>query len=97
MKRCFAKWCSLGKRKTYFHLSKWSFCAIPQRKLPLEGIRVIDMSRVLAGPYCTQILGDMGAEIIKVELPNRGDETRHWGPPFTSIGNESAYFLCWAI
>ena len=58
---------------------------------PLAGIRVIDLSRVLAGPLCTMNLGDMGAEVIKVEQPGRGDETRGWGPPFA--GDESAYFL----
>ncbi|MCS7365810.1 MAG: CoA transferase [archaeon GB-1867-035] len=60
-------------------------------KLPLEGIRVLDLSRVLAGPFCTMILGDLGAEIIKIERPGIGDDTRSWGPPF--IDNESAYFL----
>ena len=59
----------------------------------LDGITVIDLSRVLAGPYATMLLGDMGARVIKVELPRRGDDTRHWGPPFTANG-ESAYFLC---
>ncbi len=58
---------------------------------PLEGLRVLDFSRVLAGPYCTMMLGDMGAEVIKVEEPGRGDDTRAWGPPFQ--GTESAYFL----
>lgn len=58
----------------------------------LSGVRVIDLSRVLAGPYCTMMLGDLGAEIIKVEAPDRGDDTRHWGPPFAE-GGESAYFL----
>ncbi len=58
---------------------------------PLEGLRVLDFSRVLAGPYCTMMLGDMGAEVIKVEERERGDETRYWGPPF--LGAESAYFL----
>lgn len=58
---------------------------------PLHGIRVLDLSRVLAGPYCTMVLGDLGADVIKVESPD-GDETRAWGPPFTN--GESAYYLC---
>lgn len=58
----------------------------------LEGIRVVDLSRVLAGPLCAMILGDLGAEVIKVEQPGQGDETRAWGPPY--IGGESAYYLC---
>ena len=59
---------------------------------PLHGVRVLDLTRVLAGPYCTMFLGDLGAEIVKVEQPGRGDDTRSWGPPFQ--GGESAYFLC---
>lgn len=59
----------------------------------LDGVRVIDLSRVLAGPYCTMLLGDLGADVIKIEVPGRGDDTRHWGPPFAERG-ESAYFLC---
>jgi len=59
--------------------------------LPLEGLRVLDLSRVLAGPYATMALADLGADVIKVEHPERGDDTRHWGPPFA--GGESAYFL----
>jgi formyl-CoA transferase len=59
---------------------------------PLAGLRVLDLSRVLAGPYCAMILGDLGAEVIKVEEPARGDETRGWGPPYA--GGESAYYLC---
>ncbi len=58
----------------------------------LDGIRVLDLSRVLAGPYCTMMLGDLGAEIIKIEQPGVGDDTRRWGPPWT--GGESAYYLC---
>jgi crotonobetainyl-CoA:carnitine CoA-transferase CaiB-like acyl-CoA transferase len=58
---------------------------------PLSGLRVLDLSRVLAGPYCTMVLADLGAEVIKVEQPEVGDETRGWGPPFA--GGEAAYFL----
>jgi crotonobetainyl-CoA:carnitine CoA-transferase CaiB-like acyl-CoA transferase len=59
--------------------------------LPLEGVRVIDLTQALAGPYCTMMLGDLGADVIKVEPPGRGDMSRGWGPPF--IEGESAYFL----
>jgi crotonobetainyl-CoA:carnitine CoA-transferase CaiB-like acyl-CoA transferase len=58
---------------------------------PLAGVTVLDFSRVLSGPYCTMQLGDLGARVIKIEQPGRGDDTRAWGPPF--IGEESAYFL----
>lgn len=58
---------------------------------PLHGITVLDFTRVLSGPYCTMALGDLGARVIKLEHPGRGDDTRRWGPPFQ--GDESAYFL----
>lgn len=60
-------------------------------KGPLDGITVVDLSRILAGPFLTMCLGDMGARIIKVEQPHHGDDTRSWGPPF--LGMDSAYFL----
>jgi len=58
---------------------------------PLHDLLVVDLTRVLSGPYCTLLLGDMGARVIKIEQPGRGDDTRGWGPPF--VGAESAYFL----
>jgi len=59
--------------------------------LPLEGIRVADFTQALAGPYCTMLLADLGADVVKVEMPGRGDDSRHWGPPF--VGDTAAYFL----
>ena len=60
-------------------------------KKALDGIKVLDLSRALAGPYCTMMLADMGAEVIKVEMPGTGDDSRAWGPPF--VEGESAYFM----
>ena len=58
---------------------------------PLTGIKVVDMTEALAGPYCAMLLGDLGADVIKVERPGDGDQARTWGPPF--LEGESAYFL----
>ncbi|MEO5973140.1 MAG: CaiB/BaiF CoA-transferase family protein [Sphingomicrobium sp.] len=62
---------------------------------PLAGLKVLDLSRVLAGPWCTQLLADLGAEVVKVERPGAGDDTRHWGPPWHGEGDNrvAAYFL----
>lgn len=66
---------------------------MPDQTPILDDIRVLDLTRILAGPYCTMILGDLGADVIKIEVPGSGDDTRRWGPPFAK-GGESAYFLC---
>ena len=58
---------------------------------PLEGLKVLDLTRVLAGPYCTMMLADMGADVVKIERPGAGDDTRSYGPPF--VNGESAYFM----
>ena len=69
----------------------------PPAVSPLEGVKILDLTRVLAGPFATMILSDLGAEVVKVERPGRGDDTRSWGPPFiqgeTRESRESLYFL----
>jgi crotonobetainyl-CoA:carnitine CoA-transferase CaiB-like acyl-CoA transferase len=61
---------------------------------PLRGVRVLDLSRVLAGPVCTQLLADLGADVVKVERPGTGDDTRQWGPPFVEPGQSAYYLSC---
>ena len=85
---------SIGKvvrqRQIVFaHAQIFNYCSSSSDAL--SGVKVLDLSRVLAGPYCTQILGDLGADILKIERPKVGDDTRSWGPPF--VGNTSTYFM----
>lgn len=66
----------------------------PARTGPLAGVRVLDLSRILAGPFCTMVLGDLGADVLKLERAGVGDETRRWGPPFAPSGDAAYYFAC---
>jgi crotonobetainyl-CoA:carnitine CoA-transferase CaiB-like acyl-CoA transferase len=72
-----------------------SWPALPEpRTGPLAGVRVLDMSRILAGPFATQVMADLGADVIKVERTGSGDETRRWGPPFAPSGDAAYFYAC---
>ncbi|UZO26570.1 uncharacterized protein OCT59_018785 [Rhizophagus irregularis] len=91
--------CNFGRYKSEIAINSKEIEQTPNN-LPLAGYRVVDLTRILAGPYCTMLLGDLGAEIIKVENPKHGDDSRTWGPPWAynkdlndKSSPESAYFL----
>lgn len=79
--------CSIAKLRWLARFSTSS------KSFPLANVRVLDLTRIIAGPYCSQILGDLGADVIKVEKPFTGDESRKWGPPFLNNSTDSVYFL----
>ncbi|XP_047740896.1 succinate--hydroxymethylglutarate CoA-transferase-like isoform X4 [Hyalella azteca] len=90
----FSKSCSenlLQYQKGIFHQCLSFSTENTSKKGPLHGVKILDLTRVLAGPFATMVLSDLGASVIKVEKPGMGDETRTWGPPF--VGSESCYFL----
>lgn len=92
LKHRFFKKSALSKvvQLSELHTSKAMFL---ENEPPLQGVRILDLTRIVAGPYCSMILGDLGAEVIKIENLNTGDEARRWGPPFIGNTSESCYFV----
>lgn len=75
------------------YVAKYSTSKLDPAKYPLANIKILDLTRIIAGPYCSMILSDLGADVIKVEKPFTGDESRRWGPPFLKNSTDSVYFL----
>uniref|UniRef100_A0AAG5DWH7 L-carnitine dehydratase/alpha-methylacyl-coa racemase n=1 Tax=Anopheles atroparvus TaxID=41427 RepID=A0AAG5DWH7_ANOAO len=73
--------------------AQYSTASTNARQFPLEGVKILDLTRIVAGPYCTMVLGDLGAEVYKIERPFAGDESRKWGPPFMHNSKDSVYFM----
>uniref|UniRef100_A0A1B6FFJ9 Succinate--hydroxymethylglutarate CoA-transferase n=1 Tax=Cuerna arida TaxID=1464854 RepID=A0A1B6FFJ9_9HEMI len=70
------------------------FSSVNELESPLSGVKIIDLTRIVAGPFCTMVLGDLGAEVFKIEQPGSGDEARKWGPPYVQGSNTTCYFVC---
>ncbi|XP_062545510.1 succinate--hydroxymethylglutarate CoA-transferase [Armigeres subalbatus] len=90
LRRGDLQWRSTSRR---LHLSKVLASNGDLSKYPLDGIKILDLTRIVAGPYCTMVLSDLGAEVYKIERPFQGDESRKWGPPFLKDSVDSVYFM----